>query len=334
MYLAWTSMAAFAMTVGSLFFVRRGAKIGEPTVLNRVFSLIRHQEAGERRRAPRNVWHNPVAWREAKTRASGGRGIRWLVIGAGAFGSMLLLIRYASGGLSADEARNWLAGLVAVQFAIALLIATNTAATSMTKEKEARTMDLLLSTPVTSKYIIWGKLRGLVSFAVPLLLVPTAASLAFGLLDFFQSGAREFWIESALQIAVLMTIFTACACVIGLKVSMTARKNVTAVMYSVGVVTLLCTVSWGLGYAIIRAIGREFAAFFAPFTPFTAALFLVNPSGLFETAKEFAEHVSATRIAASIGCAVAVTLYAFLVWTAYSGLVRGFDMTMRKQTGT
>ena len=42
---------------------------------------------------------------------------------------------------------------------------------------------------------------------------------------------------------------------------------------------------------------------------------------------------TAVRMAALIGCLIAIASYAFVVWRWYVGLVRDFDMTMRKQAG-
>jgi len=334
-YVLWTNLLAAMLTVSSMYFVRRGAKTGEATLLNKLFEPLRVMGGGQRRRGVRSVWHNPVAWREAKTRASGGRLLRWAIIGLGIAVSLVAVVGTLAGSVTPTQARYWLSGLVAVQFGLALIIATNTAATSLTKEKEAKTLDLLMTTPLTSKYILWGKLRGLVSFVLPLLAVPVAALAMFGAVG-AMSGKKApgFWIESSLELAALMVIFNACACVIGMRVSMIVRKNVTAVMYSIGLVILLCALLSGLGFAMIEAIGGEFAAFFAPFTPFTATWFLVDPTQLFDSAQSFTAAAGAARTAALIGSALATMLYAFVVWSAYSGLVRGFDMTMRKQTGT
>ena len=75
---------------------------------------------------------------------------------------------------STTDARQWLLGAVILEFAVILLIVTNAAASTVTREKEDGTLDLLLSTPITSRYYIWGKLRGLVSFVLPLVAVPVA----------------------------------------------------------------------------------------------------------------------------------------------------------------
>ncbi len=336
-YVVWTSLLALLLTAASIFFVRRGAKTGEPTLFRHVRALVGRSSPGERRRQPRNVWHNPVAWREAKTRAGGSAVLRWTLIGAGLVGLLFLFVIHVNGGMSADDARRWLAWIIIVQFAIAVLIATNTAATSMTKERESKTMDLLLTTPLTSKYILWGKLRGLVSFSLPLLLGPVAFLIVFGVYGLRRSDAPPaVWIETGVVLGVLLIIYTACACVVGLRISLVSRKNVSAVMYSVGAIVLLFGVASMLGFAIVASAGgADFGAFLAPFTPFTAIMYLVDPLQLFDhTAAKFAQGAAAARTAALIGSVISTALYAFIVWTVYTGLVRNFDMIVRKQSGT
>lgn len=333
-YVIWTTIAAFVLTVLSIFYVRRGAKTGEPTF----FTMIRNKLPGTRRgqetRAPRPVWANPVAWREAKTRAATSGLIRWITAIAG-FVCLLILFGYhVTGNLSAAVVRVFVGMITIVQVAVALIIATNTAATSMTKEREAKTMDVLLTTPVTSKYILWGKLRGLVTFTAPLLAGPVVMLLSFGVYGAFAAGKPPaIWIETGVELAALLTIFTALACVLGLKVSMVSKKNVTAVMYSVGILIVACGAATAVGFAIVDQAGGEMGALLAPFTPFTAIYILVDPSNLFASPADYASGATIARMSAFVGSAVAITLFAFIAWRAYAALVRDFDMTMRKQSG-
>src|SRR5207237_4134843 len=87
--------------------------------------------------------------------------------------------------LSAEDARSFLLGAIMVEFAVILLIVPNAAASTVTREKEDGTLDLLLSTPITSRYYIWGKLRGLVSFVIPLIAVPVLSVFVFIFYDTF-----------------------------------------------------------------------------------------------------------------------------------------------------
>jgi ABC-type transport system involved in multi-copper enzyme maturation permease subunit len=333
-YVLWTALSAFLLTVAAIFFVRSSAKTGETSPLSAIGDRLRRRVSGELRRPPRAVWNNPVAWREARTRASGGRLLRWVIVLAGFAGPLALFIDHLTGGLTASVVPQWVAALVMVQFALALVIATNTAATSMTKEKEAKTMDLLLTTPLSSKYILWGKLRGLVSFALPLLAGPVIVLLLFGIYSYLGEASPPLvWLETSLELGSLLVIYTAVACVIALWISLTSRKNVTAVMYSVGLMVVLCGVASLVFFPLIGNLGGEGGVFLAPFTPFTAIKFLVHPAPLFGSAREFTEGLVATRIAAFLGTAFAIALYTIIVWRIYTGIVRNFDMTLRKQSG-
>jgi len=142
------------------------------------------------------------------------------------------------------------------------------------------------------------------------------------------------WIETSVEIAVLLVVYTAAACVLGLYVSLNATKNVTAVMYSVGLMILGCGITSMLVYAFVTNSGAEFGAFLAPFAPFTSIKFLVDPVELFTSRSEFVTGAVATRFAAVIGSVIAAGLYIVIIWRFYTSLVRNFDMTLRKQSGT
>src|SRR5262249_1807160 len=60
--------------------------------------------------------------------------------------------------LDAASTRSWMLGAAILECSIILLVVTNAAASAVTREKEDGTLDLLLSTPITSRYYIWGKL--------------------------------------------------------------------------------------------------------------------------------------------------------------------------------
>ena len=226
--------------------------------------------------------------------------------------------------------------MLIVQLALALIIATNTAATSIAREKESNTMDMLLITPLTSRYILWGKLRGLVSFVFPLLAGPVSVLMLFGIVGLIRGDTPPaVWIETGVEVAALLVVYTAIACVVGLWRSLHSRSNMSAVMYSLAFMILLCGATSLIGLKLVQASGSgEAGAFLAAFTPFTAMRFLVDPAALFDSNKSFVAGAGAARVAALIGSVTATALYAFIVWRTYTGLVRNFDMTLRKQSGT
>ena len=221
-YMLLTTLASVLMVGLSLFFVRRGAKQGEATLWTRLRDLVIRQPTSERRRKPRRVWNNPIAWREAATHASTGRRslLRWLFIVGGVLLGVLLLLAHNLGwrGLaSAAGAADWLTAVVWIETAVILLVVTNTAASTLTREKESQTLELLLSTPLTSRYIVSGMLRGLVSFAVPLIAVPTATIFIFVLGDLVSgAGSRAVTtFETVLLVPPLLVSFVALSAMVG-----------------------------------------------------------------------------------------------------------------------
>ncbi|MFQ5590876.1 MAG: ABC transporter permease subunit [Phycisphaerae bacterium] len=335
-YVVWTSAAAFMLTVLSMLFVRRNATFGESPSASALVNRIRSKATADQRRPPRHVWTNPVAWREARTRASGGGVVmRLLIIVGGLIAGFMLFFAHVGGELNAAEVRVWLAALIIIQFASALIIATNTAATSMTRERESKTMDLLLTTMLTSKYVLWGKLRGLVSLAIPLLTGPVIVLFFFAMFAPTRGAAvPTVWVEAAFEVGALTLVYTACACVIALRISLVATTNVAAVMYSVGLLIFLCGVSWLLGDTAVRVSQGSLGAFLAPFTPFTSVWYLVNPGALFHASKVSVDTAAIARLAVLLGTLAGVSLYLFVIWSMYRGLVRNFDMIVRRQSGT
>ena len=107
-----------------------------------------------------------------------------------------------------------------------------------------------------------------------------------------------------------------------------------AAMYALGLLILSCGLISAIGFPLVNSLGPEGGAFFAPFTPFTSMWFLAHPAALFGNAREFALGATGARIASAFGCVFAAGLYSIFVWNRYTALVRGFDMIIRKQSGT
>src|SRR4029079_12480025 len=129
--------------------------------------------------------------------------------------------------LSANDTRSFLLGAVIVEFAVILLIVTNAAASTVTREKEDGTLALLLTTPITSRYYIWGKLRGLVSYVLPLVAVPVMSAVIFVFYDIVRYMADPIpnfqWIvfpEAIIILPGLLIIVAAFASILGMNMSL------------------------------------------------------------------------------------------------------------------
>jgi len=389
---------------------------------------------GDKNRKPRAVWSNPIAWREAKTKASAARAtlLRYGFISLGVLGAVVLVVRYAQFNappypdyidansydpgtryltiykpysptgierhvlpagtpvlvgpknderqtdalrgrysvkadtmkdargntlwmsihayavprkLGAPEARQFLLGATVIELAVILLIVTNAAASTVTREKEDGTLDLLLSTPITSRYYIWGKLRGLVSFVLPLIAVPVVSVLLFVVYDFFQifsSDADFHWIvypEAVLVLPGMLIIVAAFAAILGMQMSLRCRTTVMAVMLSVGIVVGLCGILGWCGYTILDTQSSEsIGAVVGAFSPFTLLTMLIDPQTYAARAFGFEQGLAnpnaetTARVVAFVSAWIAIGLYTAVVWSMYKSMVKNFDMTIRKQS--
>lgn len=426
----WTSPATFfvsfmfflslAMMVPSVLLLRRMAQTTS-TLRNWFLQKLRIS-TGDRTRKPRTVWYNPIAWREAKTKASAARAtvLRYGFIILGMAGAVVLLVMHSSviqprqfinhsydasrntlfiegsgqpempvdpqvqvkvgdedgtlndlygkfavtdftpganhtitqitldefpRELSSDQARTWLLGITIVEFSVILLIISNAAASTVTREKEDGTLDLLLSTPITSRYYIWGKLRGLVAFVLPLLAVPVASALIFighDVIRWLVGGDQRFqWIvfpEALLMMPAMLIIVCAFAAILGMQMSLRCRTTVRAVMSSIGIIVGACAALGWCGYSILNARnmgGGELAVAFGTFSPFTLMTILIDPydfagSGFDHTSGDY--DPTGCRAVAFIVCLVALAVYALGIWSMYKSMVKNFDMTIRRQS--
>ncbi len=337
MYIAMTLMLSTALVVLSMLFVRRGAKEGESSLAMRIAGIFKRGNVGDRTRKPHQVWSNPIAWREAVTRASAmSRGIgRYGVMAGGFVGFAVLMYLYLQkgSGYTAGITRQWVAYLVAIEFAIVILIAVNTAASSLTKDKETKTLDITLTTPISSRYLIWGKLRGLVSSVIPLLLVPIISLLVFGIVDLIRSpGETAIFVETPIEVGACLIVFSAYACMLGLHFSLKQRKTVKAVLLAVAVLLVANAALYSFWKAIVGSSGSLGSAL-APATPFTMILGLIDPVPMFEQYSIYLGKLGVIRMNAAIGTAIFVALHSVVVYSWYLSMVRSFDQIIRKQSG-
>jgi ABC-type transport system involved in multi-copper enzyme maturation permease subunit len=238
--------------------------------------------------------------------------------------------------LSPSQAREFLLGATVVELAVILLIVTNVAASTVTREKEDGTLDLLLTSPITSRFYIWGKLRGLVSFALPLIAVPVlsvACFVAYDSFHFLASGSQAGqWIafpEALLIMPGTLIIVCAFAAIVGMQMSLRCRKTVVAVMASVAIVVGLCAVLGFCGFQMLQSSGAEYVGSVAgSFSPFTMLSMEINP---YEWSS-ISPGDDTPRLLMFIFSWIAVAVYAAVVAAMYKSMVKNFDMTIRKQS--
>jgi ABC-type transport system involved in multi-copper enzyme maturation permease subunit len=435
-YTTFMFALSFLLVTPSIVVLRR---LAQSTVSPKTWVLQKLKiVTGDRTRKPRYVWSNPIAWREAKTKASAARAslMRYGFMAAGVVGALAMVYMYSQiheppkyvsagsynaqyrtltvyGGttattyqitpqtsvlletrdslnqtrwdskefpveqirgkmevkalapvratrpqlasvtlrgvtrkLDAPDARDYLLGACIIEFAVILLIVTNAAASTVTREKEDGSLDLLLTTPITSRYYIWGKLRGLVSFVLPLVAVPVVSVMLFVAYDLLRrvgdwNDPAFRWIvfpEAVLILPGMLIIIAAFAAILGMHMSLRCRTTVMAVMSSVGIVVGVCAALGWCGGSLVDSSSGGLGLVVGSFSPFTVMTVLINPYRFAE--RNFPTDANAygaadeagSRLVVFVASWVAVGVYALIVWSMYKSMVKNFDMTIRRQS--
>lgn len=201
----------------------------------------------------REVWDNPILWREICTWAYGKKVVVIRLAYLAIFAACAWAIWNAAHAPEAGAVRGTLpaAAQPFVPLAVLGLVLVNAlAVTSITNERDSRALDLLLVTDLSPKEIIFGKLGGVLYNAKEMILLPAALSIvcwAVGLL----SGEN--------LVFLLLTLATANAFVamLGLHSGMTYASSRSAVGVSLGTLLFLL-----LGIAVCMRMMVAFQASF------------------------------------------------------------------------
>ena len=375
-FVAWTLGVSAVLLVGCSLFVRRLGQ-GAGTLPGWLARLLRIQ-TGERERPHRLVSGNPLAWREAHTRGQVASGIlgRWgFVLGAWGLAGVLLWLFHLGklpelptttgrvrGAATAqiETLHALLSVLLLMEVAVVTLVAIYMSAGCVSREREDGTLDILLTTPVTPRQYIWGKLRGLVRFLSLLIAAPVGTLILVGgyallgrLLgewdgmyryawDGFSGGGFsnhaapmvvDAWIilpEAGVLLAMMLVPFVALCAAAGMSWSLQAKSVLGAVVPTVlimgavagvlGLCGLVATSNMTLVGPVINA-----------FSPATNILMLVDP---YTHAAGFVQQPAMGRASLWLGAVAAAVVYGMIVYALIVTMVKSFDHKVRKLSGT
>ncbi|MFI4854437.1 MAG: ABC transporter permease subunit, partial [Phycisphaerales bacterium JB065] len=352
----WLSIGlSLAMCLISSLTLRQvGASQGVPWY-RKMFGL---GAKGADSRPAREVWNNPIAWREAAARANTLPKIlaRWGFVAIGAIWGIGLTIVYHRAGLTHEGYRFALLATFLTEFAVVVLIAINMSATAISREREDGTLDLLLTTPISQAYYLNGKLRGLISYLAPLLAVPIGTMALAGLYALFDGFGRTDGIsvathvvsstrgqltinapvvlpEIAITLPIVTVAFLAFAIIVGLQWSLMSRGTIGSVVATVGVVGLVGSIvgvcGWQAGLGI-SSVGP----FLSSFTPPSLAHASLDPVKALEATISTEEDLGSARIVMLIGSLVAAGAYLLIVLAMKASMAKTFDSTTRRLAGT
>lgn len=224
-------------------------------------------------RKSREVWDNPILWREVCTWAYGRKIIlvrlAYLVIFAICAAALFSL-------LTDDDAAPRYAELIVPAakplvplMVLGLVLVNALAVTSLTNERDLRALDLLLVTDLSPKEIIYGKLGGIFYNSKEIIVLPLVLC---GVLWFTNNLSTE----NLLFLIVVMLVMNIFVAVLGVHSGMTYFESRTAVGVSLSTVLFLL-----LGIAVCMRMMLAFQSSFTYQLQAFAAFMLGGGAGLF-----------------------------------------------------
>lgn len=302
-------------------------------------------------RAPRAVWTNPIAWREAAARnATLGRIVaRWSFIGLGGLLGVALVVLFHIGTLDIAGFQLALITVVMGEIGVVVLVAINMSATAISREREDGTLDLLLTTPITPSQYLTGKLRGLVAYLLPMLAVPLGTLLLASIYTLTGGLGRDggvTLVSSVLQTKVEVPVilpeggfiaplaivpFVAFCVMVGLQFSLKSKGtlgSVVATFAAVGIAAgILGLCAWNAA-GDVPMVGPALAGL----SPAALVFSIIHPPEMMLSTYNQGGGASA-RFGLAIGCILAAPAYAAFIYGIHASMVRNFDVTVRRLAG-
>jgi len=252
------------------------------------------------RRPSRQVWNNPVLWREICTRAYGRTivvvRIAWLLLFAAAVAGIVTEAQ------AARPDRMAVAVAVVPMVLASLLAVAALAVTSITTERDRGSFDVLLVTDLEPAEFIWGKLIGVLVVAREIVLLPVLLCVAL-------VGAGIASLENGFYLATGVAVLLFFAATLGLHVGLSYASSRRAIAVALSTVAFLF-VGVATAMRIMVAFGGSFELQLAPFL----AIIVGGAIGLYAA-------LSARNPSSAIGWAAA--LLPALTFVAITGFLQG-----------
>jgi ABC-type Na+ efflux pump permease subunit len=263
---------------------------------------------------------------------------------------LAVVVLFHTGALNATDFRFVVRAVVLTEVFVIALVAINMAATAVSREREDGTLDLLLTTPLTPGMYLAGKLRGLVSYLLPLIAVPVFTVGIAGLYSWLFNSVRNGGTmvtegiaqgtitvpavlpEAGLLAALVLVPFTAFCVMVGLHWSLKSQGTLGSVVATVGVVGVISGIlglcGWAAG-ADLPVVGPALAAI----SPASLLDAVITPAArMDQTVVD--SGLTTARVSLAIGAVFSAAIYCGVVYAVHSTMVRGFDFTVRKLAGT
>ncbi|MDA8042177.1 MAG: hypothetical protein MPJ22_07155, partial [Pirellulales bacterium] len=203
----------------------------------------------------RNIWRNPILWREICTNAYGRTivivRLAWLLLFAAAVAGIMSEAR-------AESPDRFAVAVAVIPMALASLLAvTALAVTSITTERDRGSLDLLLVSDLEPKEFIWGKLFGALAVAREVVVLPLLLCIAL-----IASGIAS--VENGCYLLLGTAILLFFSAVLGIHIGLSYPSSRRAIAIGLGTIAFLF-IGVATAMRIMVAFGSSFELQLAPF---------------------------------------------------------------------
>jgi ABC-type transport system involved in multi-copper enzyme maturation permease subunit len=326
LFLLFTFTAAAALNLWAIARVRvwNPSQEAQPRLTDDQTEKLAATTATPTEKRSKEVWDNPILWREICTWAYGKKilvvRIAYLLIFAVCTAALVMEMNADSTGGRYAVMLSELAKPLLPLLVLGLILVNALAVTSLTNERDLRALDLLLVTDLSPKEIIYGKLGGVFYNSKEMILLPIALSVLLWFTNHLTTENLVFLILSLL-------VMNAFAAMLGVHCGMTYSQSQTAVGVSLSTVLFLL-IGIGVCMRMMMAFQNSFTHQLQAFIAFMvcggAAMFYAlgirNPSRALALASgitPFATYIVITNFfQQSYGGAFLVTMVTYMFATA------------------
>jgi ABC-type transport system involved in multi-copper enzyme maturation permease subunit len=234
---------------------------------------------------------------------------------------------FHAGGLSTSDFQVALLTLIGAEVTIVVLASINMSATAVSREREDGTLDIVLTTPIQPGPYLSGKLRGLVLYLLPMLMVPVLSLIAVGVYCMIRPEATSLPVSvgtmtysiplvsvpSGLALLLVFPPFVAFSVMLGLQWSIRSKGTIGSILAAVVIMLVIV--------AVISAA--------SPFNLVAASL--VPGTAIPETVGATGEGFGWSLL---LGGGIAGGVYVGIVMGMHASMKKSFMMTVRRLAGT
>jgi ABC-type Na+ efflux pump permease subunit len=256
-------------------------------------------------------------------------------------------VLFLTNSINGDSYRNFTLYLVAGEVLIVIFTSISLSASAIAKEREDGSLDLLLTTAITPKLYLGGKMKGLVLHILPMVLVPCVTMTVIGLVVLLNpedAVVTDLWnttknsglsqaplalIVPALLYPVIFIPFVAFCMTLGLLWSMRSKGTIGAIITTL---ILVLVVTVGLSICLIPVQGIPLLGIgFSSLSPLASIFVTLSPVQYMP--KLLGEGILSANINMGIGFIIAGGVWTLVSFGLLRSMASSFVVTVRRLAG-